>query len=334
MAITSLIAFVSIYLLIFQWVTPIIVKKLNAMLKELERINKKIYQGQRLLKDNLKDFIIILTQQNILSKIVNQKEIRIIGMRRTGNHAIINWIQNQHTGKVEFWNNLKVDRNADRQRYENLKDNYPFVEKDCFIRSYEDYDLKKIKNWRFESKHDLYFGKSALRYDVLILRDPFNLFASRLKHRLNIENRENSLEISSVYGNNFLLVRSLHQTLGDLWVNYAKEYLGETNYLGHNKICINYNQWFTDVDYRKQIADKLQMKFSDEGINQVSGVGRGSSFEGVNFDGNANSMDVLNRWQKVSNNPRYHELFSNQEIFKYSEKIFGYIPGTESLKVK
>lgn len=36
----------------------------------------------------------------------------------------------------------------------------------------------------------------------------------------------------------------------DLWIDYAKEYLGETNYLKHNKICINYNQWFADVEYQ------------------------------------------------------------------------------------
>ncbi|MDY7004752.1 MAG: hypothetical protein SWX82_12550 [Cyanobacteriota bacterium] len=117
----------------------------------------------------------------------------------------------------------------------------------------------------------------------------------------------------------------------DLWIDYTKEYLGETNYLKQNKVCINYNQWFADVEYRRQIADKLQMEFSDTGIDKVTSFGGGSSFEGKQFDGKATSMDVLNRWQKVADNPRYRELFNNQKILKYSERIFGHIPGTESL---
>ncbi|MDY7004753.1 MAG: hypothetical protein SWX82_12555 [Cyanobacteriota bacterium] len=300
----------------------------SLIVKALKSPNKAFHQGQRFFKDNLKDFIIIITQQDILAEIVNQKEIRVLGMRRTGNHAIINWIQNQHTGKVEFWNDLKVDRNVYRQNYENLRENYPFVKKDCFIRNYEDYTLQEITNWIFESKHDLYFGKSGTKYDVLIIRDPFNLFASRLKKRLQMEKNN---QLTENYKFDFLSVRDPHQTLADLWINYAKEYLGETNYLKHNKICINYNQWFADVEYRRQIADKLQMEFSDTGIDKVTSFGGGSSFEGKQFDGKATSMDVLNRWQKVADNPRYRELFNNQKILKYSERIFGHIPGTESL---
>jgi hypothetical protein len=33
----------------------------------------------------------------------------------------------------------------------------------------------------FEQHHDQWVGASWQRYDVLILRDPFNLFASRLR---------------------------------------------------------------------------------------------------------------------------------------------------------
>ncbi|MDJ0556303.1 MAG: hypothetical protein QNJ68_18070 [Microcoleaceae cyanobacterium MO_207.B10] len=167
----------------------------------------------------------------------------------------------------------------------------------------------------------------------LIIRDPFNLFASRLNHRLKLE--QNNLDLGkATYGNNFLSVRSPNQTVADLWINYAKEYLGETNYLKHNKICINYNQWFVDIEYRRNIAEKLQMEFSDVGINKVAGQGSGSSFEGKEFDGKATSMDVLNRWQKFADDPKYRGLFSNPEICEYSERIFGHIPGTESLVIK
>ncbi|MGB3669671.1 MAG: hypothetical protein WA783_13315 [Phormidesmis sp.] len=43
--------------------------------------------------------------------IVNQKEIRDDGMRRTGNHAIIAWIEHQLSGKYWHLNNLTLSPN-------------------------------------------------------------------------------------------------------------------------------------------------------------------------------------------------------------------------------
>ena len=128
------------------------------------------------------------------------------------------------------------------------------------------------------------------------------------------------------------MAKNSHKTIVDLWIDYAKEYLGETNYLKHNKVCINYNQWFADIEYRREIAEKLQVKFSDAGIDKVTVFGGGSSFEGKQFDGKATSMDVLNRWHKFCDYPQYKQFF-NEEVLKYSEKIFGHIPGTESFLI-
>ncbi|NER06925.1 MAG: hypothetical protein F6K17_32260 [Okeania sp. SIO3C4] len=305
----------------------------SKIVKALKKPDLALKKGKRFLAHNLEDVIRIITQQHKLSEIVNQKEIRVVGMKRTGNHAIINWVKSQHNGEVGFINNVLANQNPYRYKYENLQDKFPehkwaiehnrqqakgnFIKRDCLIYSYEDFPLEQIASDKFERNHDLYLGKSATRYDLLIIRDPFNLIASRLKTSSKVPY--------------FLSVNSPNKTMIDLWLDYAKEYLGETNYLKHNKVCVNYSQWFTDIEYRRNIADKLQMEFSDAGIDKVTSFGGGSSFEGKEFDGKATSMDVLNRWQKVADNPRYRKLFNNQEIFEYSERIFGHIPGTESL---
>ncbi|NEP03880.1 MAG: hypothetical protein F6K25_09825 [Okeania sp. SIO2G4] len=307
------------------------VEKSN-IVKALKKPNLALKKGKRFVAHNLEDVIRIITQQHKLSEIVNQKEIRVAGMKRSGNHAIINWVKSQQNGDVGFINNVLANQNPYRYKYENLRDKFPehkwaiehnrqqakgnFIKRDCLIYSYEYFPLEQIANDKFERNHDIYLGKSATRYDILIIRDPFNLLASRLK-------------ISSKVAY-FLSVNSPNKTMIDLWLDYAKEYLGETNYLKHNKVCVNYNQWFADVEYRRNIADKLQMEFSDAGIDMVTSFGGGSSFEGKEFDGKATSMDVLNRWRKVVDNPQYKKFF-NREIFEYSERIFGHIPGTESL---
>jgi hypothetical protein len=256
--------------------------------------------------------------------------MRIVGLKRTGNHAITTWILEQQklTGKVAHLNNVKVNENPYRCKYQNLIYYYPeykrkieqyrkqgqgnFIPRDCLIYSYEDYPLEHIFTQDFERKHDLYLGRANQRYDILIVRDPFNLFASRLKI-------------------NFLKVKSKQYDFVDLWIQYAKEYLGETNYLKHNKIVINYNLWTSSIEYRQQLAQKLNIEFTDAGIDKVHGCGGGSSFDRITMNGQGDRMDISNRWKHFIGDRHYLEIFKNQELLKYSSKIFGHIEGTEVL---
>ena len=246
-----------------------------------------------------------------LAETVNKKEIRVVGLRRTGNHAIVNWIRQQHTGKVFHLNNLLKYQNPYRYLYlhypkESLRREAwgNFTQKDCLITSYEDYSIADIISPEFERKHDLYLGKSAKRYDLIILRDPFNLMASRIK-------------------SDMIPVKDPDCRVTDLWIEYAKEFLNETNHLNQEKICVNYNQWFLDEDYRRGLAIKLGMEFSDRGIDRVKSQGGGSSFDSQDFDGKARQMDVLNRYKKYADNPTYQRLIDDDELLLYAKRIFG-----------
>lgn len=292
-----------------------------------ERFRLSTYRIKCKTNNSLEDFYRALTEYKN-SKIINQKEIRIAGLRRTGNHAIIHWMEEQQKPdkNVCHLNNLKVNENPYRHKYQNLSYYYPqhqwaianykkqakgeFLNRDCLIYSYEDYSLERVFSSYFEKKHDLYIGKTLQKYDVLIIRDPFNLLASRLK-------------------NNFLSVKSKQKNIIDLWLEYAKEYLGETTYLKHNKICINYNLWVKSKDYRQELAQKLNIKFTDAGVNKVLSFGGGSSFDGENLNGQATSMNTDSRWKYFIDDPRYLELIRNEQLLDYSQKIFGSIPGTE-----
>ena len=263
------------------------------------------------LRYQLRDWWRIAFCRESYQQVINEKEIRIVGLKRSGNHALINWIRSQHSGEVWHLNNIRPHQNP----YRNLYSHYPkprlareawgdFVHKDCLIYSYEDYTFEQINQALVEKKHDLYLGKSAARYDVLIIRDPFNLIASRFKK-----------DMVKIKFNNCNLV--------DLWIAYAREYLGETNNLSNQKICINYNRWFQDIDYRQQLAKQLNFTFSDAGINNVKQEGGGSSFDGQLMDGKANQMQTLSRWQHFADNQEYLHLVNNEQLRYYSEKIFG-----------
>jgi hypothetical protein len=290
------------------------------------RFNELTFRATQAFVYPLQDWQRRLTQRSH-QQIINQKEIRAVGMRRTGNHALLNWIAKQQPGEVFHLNNVNPGQNPYRQKSTRLMRYHPehakmaavyrrqakgeFIKRDCLIYSYEDWGLAGITQPSFERNRSLYLGKSAQQFEVLILRDPFNLFASRIKQ-------------------NFQATKRKKVSMVALWLEYAREFVGETHYLP-GVICLNYNRWFADVDYRRALAAQLGLVFSDAGLSEVLSLGAGSSFDGTRLNGQARAMDVTNRWRVFADDPDFRRIFQNDEIWHYSEQIFGHLPGTEVL---
>lgn len=134
-----------------------------------ERLSLLAYRIKCKANNSIQDLSRLLTEKNH-SRIVNQKEIRVAGLRRTGNHAVICWMEEQQksTSNTYHLNNLKINENPYRCKYQNLSYYYPqhqwaiaqykkqaqgeFIERDCLIYSYEDYSLPQIFSDRFEKK--------------------------------------------------------------------------------------------------------------------------------------------------------------------------------------
>lgn len=279
-------------------------------------------------------------------EIINKVCIRIVGLSRSGNHAIINWISSQTQGRCIFFNNVRADESPfqnyihaatchqEHWRLQELKTHNPdydgkeglellkeeakgnFLKKDFLMVSFEDCSLKKIARKNFVRAHDRFMGKSEAKFEILILRDPFNLFASRIRFESSRKRQLSRLDPKDA---------------SKLWIQYAIEFLGETNYLGDRKLCINYNRWVVDSEYRASIARQLDIKNTDAGINNVPKFGGGSSFDGIEAHGQASKMDVFGRWKSYVDDPYFRSIMSDKQLIKYSERIFGHIPGTELL---
>jgi len=284
------------------------------------RLNQLRYYKRRWLY-HAYDTWRLLSQRQQLAQTINQHEIRVMGLRRTGNHAIIAWIKQQTSGQVMFLNNVEPCHSPYRFYHLHFPDRGygaaawgRFTPQDWLIYSYEDHDLAQIGDPRYYRCHDLYVGKSAKIFDVLILRDPFNLLASRYKKQ-------------------YLSVKGAGSVV-DLWLQYAREFVGETQYLKNPKVLINYNRWVVDRDYRQAIAQQLGLTFSDAGIDYVGSYGGGSSFDGMALRGQAAQMEVNQRWRHFETDAGYRTLLQNQALFDYSKRIFGVIAGTESLRLE
>jgi hypothetical protein len=247
---------------------------------------------------------------------VNGFLFRVLGMRRTGNHAIASWIEDSVPGETLHLNNIKLGMNGYRMRYywpePDDKAEYTALMRDGFHRrfrpraallvSYEDYSYKSFARVMQRQNFRSHYGCAEKVKDVLLLRDPYNLFASRIMSG-KVPTKEAGMDQKAMY------------------LEHAETFLTEMD--RGSLVCINYNRWFLDAAYRADIQRQLGLEQSDADTQFVSSRGGGSSFEGQSMDGRASEMQVLSRWRKMEDNPAFQELFADGELERYSAALFG-----------
>jgi hypothetical protein len=242
---------------------------------------------------------------------VNDKEVRVSGLQRSGNHAVIGWIRAHYPKNSRHLNNCPTDQNPYQYLYrhyqrEELKSAARgiFLHRDLLLISYENKLLKDVASKRFGRFHDIYVGSSGEKYDVLVIRDPFNLMASQLKAGMC------RLDDGSA------------QAMIRLWISYAEEFVGKTEILNYKKVSVNFNRWHVDASYRKQLAEQMGFQFTDAGREQVRGYGGGSSFDDRSMDNQGSKMDILSRWRAFESDQQFWQLFRDDSLLTYVDSIF------------
>ena len=272
----------------------------------------------------------------------NKTELRIAALRRSGQHGVINWIISQAVqhGQADhfsggsivefaFLNDVVPGTNPFLSCTDSNVLDIPtaiqtpknmlklWVQRDWLVYNYEDRPLEAVFSEDFERDHDLFVGPSERRIDIIVLRDAFNFFASRF--RLTWMSQQLQAQYTCT-------------NMANLWKTYAREYLGKTQIIKHNKTVINYNRWHTDRDYRFSLAQTLGLTFTDAGFKSViRRYGGGSSFDSDKYHGQADQMQVLHRWKTMAGDARFRQIFSDTELVELSEEIFGHLEGTENI---
>lgn len=259
--------------------------------------------------------------------IINKNEFRITGLSRSGNHALINWILAQvKNSSFCFVNCAEPKQNPFSSArplgegkdgiYTNLpefskpnEEKGDFQKKDYLIYSYEDTFLGPLVHRSFKKQRENWLGNSENRKDILLIRDPFNLFASRIKAGFLLTDKPHRREQIS------------WKVLKRIYKQHAREFLGEKKYLG-NAVKINYNDWVANKHYRETISEQLEIPFSDEGLFELSRVAGGSSFEGTSISAEELHKKVESRWENYKDNRQFWDLF-DEEIADLSHRIFG-----------
>lgn len=228
-------------------------------------------------------------------------------MSRTGNHGIIRWITahfQESKIPIYFFNNTNLN----------------FLKQLNFIHSDLNNNKDKVLLVSFE---DVVINEqfaqltSIADHNVLLLRDPLNLFASRLEgltpsRGLAIDTRR--WESKAI--NKSLLNIAKNNTMQalpgqiNIYLNHYEEF-HQKKCLLQNKLCISYNQWVADKEYRKKIIEEdFKLKFTDAKYN----VRANSSFGKLGTP--KTHEDYLNRWKLYWNSDAYQAIKNNETLIK------------------
>ena len=87
-----------------------------------------------------------------------------------------------------------------------------------------------------------------------------------------------------------------------MWIDYAREYLGLTEYLATPGLArVSYNRWASGSDYRLDLLEKLAITVRNNDISYVPHAGGGSSFDATAFSGRSSEMRTNDRWSYLQN---------------------------------
>lgn len=253
------------------------------------------------------------------------KVIRVAGMKRNGNHGIVNWILAQHRGNATFCNALHGSESLSDIRSDPIEafthnpdlhkvDLTSPCDKELLMLTYEDHRVGAVIEPKPPEHYRQWIGHSVNReINVSVLRDPFNFFASRIQAELN------GTYPLECWGECFS--KGDDAKLWDKWKSYARRFMDFTASRSPDLIPVSYNHWTTSLEYRERICRQLDVVLlNDEERKVVTGWGAGSSFN----QGIWQQPDIyMNRWRAYGHHEILAEATRDEELMGLARAIFG-----------
>lgn len=282
-------------------------------------VRKRLPLARRLLRNRVTYAIedaCLAVLRPLPAEPVNDTELRVLGMRRSGNHAVIMWMMRAaQAGMPEadhvFLNNCKIAENAyrlqsdfrppeysdDEYRRIRKRRNRAYLPTGFLVRSYEDYDLAQFRT----SENEAYYGGSERRLSAVIIRDPLNLFASRLK--VGYVDTKSPL------------------SLVDMYLDHASALLATAD-----EFPILYNQWLVSEKYRDDLLSRLHICGADLPSDKAESFGPGSSFTGRGAE--LDRKQLLRRWEAYRDDPWFErEILGNSDLMDITRTHFPEVLG-------
>jgi hypothetical protein len=232
--------------------------------------------------------------------------VRACGMRRSGNHAILNWLQrNAPSQGAVFLNNCKpgtnpldnfatVEINAKQVFLNPGKDRLatatkPISNGALFLFSIEDNSPAEFLRKRALSGN---FDEALIDVELLIYRSFLNWSASLLKKMQPNDGYSLSRRTS-------IILRAI-----DIYTRFLDLISQTDDTQGVVPIC--YDAWATSQTYRADILSCLNLPLRDNSLGAVQHYGGGSSFQ--KQAQNPQDLQTGRRWQQMSDDPEFQAI--------------------------
>lgn len=275
-----------------------------------------------------------------------ERVIQVIGLQRSGNHAIITWLMSTLPGS-RFGNNRPHDLLADPAALA------PLLAEDrpALILSFEDDADRFVAGSRSLAdiaplRPEDFPGQTCTT--LYVLRDPFNTWASR--------------EVAQ--GRQGLTGLHDLDAFVDNWLHVAARHAEDPAQV------ILYSRWMQEEGYRRAICDRFGGAYTERTLDHVPHQGGGSTFEVVEQRptyrqilarlpryasapflrrlarapgryarllvsprATARSLDTMNRWSHIVGDPACRRLFTDPRLRAESDRIFGFHVDPEGRRV-
>jgi hypothetical protein len=230
---------------------------------------------------------------------MTKKLVRVFGLRRSGNHAVLAWLIANISHKSYFHFdqapiNLPLHRSRsfvfDGERHKgglmkvDVKQRFDTARQSADLISvfHEEQQLNEL----FDKKKATSLGyDNLLSYNVLVYRDFLNWIASVKRHP------------NALGGHERFTMRQFAVLAGVLekWKAHTRRAYGEYPTKKFSLVTVHYDRWLVDRDYRGDRLSELGIHAQDLELPEQSQFGGGSSFQDVSEDGNQGRQ--LSRWE-------------------------------------
>ena len=232
------------------------------------------------------------------------RRIYIVGLRRSGIHLVANWVASQFTDSY-------VQNNANLLMLHNSPPT-ALLEAQAQVIVLEDHPATEtLARIRDDNKLKETLGDDHQEHRVLLLRDPYNMAASRIKHYDLLSAKGRWIDKRGALG---------------MWVQYAEEFQKDRPVVG-----ILYNRFVIDKEYREELSARIGGTFSDTAMDKVDPNGLGSSFDGLKFQGRGSEMKTDERWREYQHIQAFKDMFT-PEVENLVTDIFGELINREDIK--
>jgi len=209
-----------------------------------------------------------------------RRDIAVIGMKRSGLHAIAAWIREHAQVPMNFVNDVPRTAELPAEARVELADPSGSY--------HEEQAVYTIEDRPFESAASIVHRRGRNDLLVLVIRDPLNLFASRVRF---LRERGDQLRYRD------------YPTRCVFAEHIGAERLVYTDHVTHARAgapsaVVVYNAWVLAPDYRRKVGAELGLlPTCEDALGEVQPYGGGSSFTGEEQGGEELHAAVLRRWE-------------------------------------